>query len=421
MKIMFSDRGLLTVVAIVVFVLFSLMSKDVFMILISIAMFLAMLIDLIASIFFYHRNRCRCSNSLASFKTWIWNEKIIELEFICKNFNSVISMPKWLKLQEIINLNNDKWRGLFRARFRFYGHYKIESLSISRKSLAGFLIYIENIPVEIEFIVYPETLYWVLKALALLGFYGSGIEESISSLYSISTFYGEFKGSREYMPGDAMKRIDWRTTAKLERIFIKEFYFGETFSEGLVADSRCIGRYTCDRIASAILSLAITQYLTGNIKIICNYSEGYCVEFKNNRELLLHVMNIIFKMNIVEYDQLYEFVEPVTVDILRKTLKDIEGEMGHSQKNILGIANKINQLYIVSMLLHNQDAILDVLRSIIEKSISVLIFTVSKPWLDARSVIEAYAISKNHENILNALKSMNINIVYTDLGVRTNE
>jgi hypothetical protein len=110
----------------------------------------------------------------------------------------------------------------------------------------------------------------------------------------------------------------------------------------------------------------------------------------------------------LDYDQLYEFVEPSTVDVLQKLLKF------HNVKERRDIVTE-DFVYTITTLLHDVQRILDMSRKALLRSLQYTILTPARPWIDARSASEANAIRKSHENVVRALKAVGVNVVELDI------
>jgi len=68
----------------------------------------------------------------------------------------------------------------------------------------------------------------------------------------------EYAGSRTYMPGDRLRSIDWKHSAKLQRPVVKR-YLNETYSNGILLVNRTVADVDqADRLVYELLSAALT-------------------------------------------------------------------------------------------------------------------------------------------------------------------
>ena len=82
----------------------------------------------------------------------------------------------------------------------------------------------------------PEILSQVtrldLRARVLVEGFLAGLHESPYKGFSV-----EFSDHRKYVPGDELKRVDWKVYAKTDRYYIKRFEAETTMECHLLVDS----------------------------------------------------------------------------------------------------------------------------------------------------------------------------------------
>jgi uncharacterized protein (DUF58 family) len=407
MSIRLTERGLLLFCMLLPLVAISIAVGDVVMLIMAIATGGVMVFDLTFTLFYVRRDRCSCAGRGGRYRQWVWEEKELELFLFCKKPVTNLHLPKWASLQEIQHADN----GVFvriKTAFDFYGSYRLTAV-VEKPSFLRLYTALESIDTGVEFVVYPEALYWVLRIVRTLEALSRGFgEHELHKLLPTPTGLGEYIGSREYAAGMPIKRVDWRATAKHGKLYIKLFSPGGEAGYLLAFDRRCIGRYTCDRIASALLSTAAALAENGLKTSLCYVDEEKCFVFSKSEELLLHALNVVFQLRVVDYDQLYEFVEPSTVDVLQKLLKF------HNVKERRDIVTE-DFVYTISALLHDVQRILDMSRKALLRGLQYTILTPARPWIDARGTSEANAIRKSHENVVRALKAVGVNVVELDI------
>jgi hypothetical protein len=407
MSIRLTERGLLLFCILLPLAAISIAVGDVVMLIMAIATGGVMVFDLTFMLFYVRRDRCSCTGCGGRYRQWVWEEKELELFLSCKKPVTNLHLPKWASLQEIRYADN----GVFvriKTAFDFYGSYRLTAI-VEKPSFLRLYTALESIDTGVEFVVYPEALYWVLRIVRVLEALSRGFgEHALHQLLPTPTGLGEYIGSREYAAGMPIKRVDWRATAKHGKLYIKLFSPGGEAGYLLAFDRRCIGRYTCDRIASALLSTTVALAENGLKTSLCYVDEEKCFVFSKSEELLLHALNTVFQLRVVDYDQLYEFVEPSTVDVLQKLLKL------HNVKERRDFVAE-DFVYTISTLLHDVQRILDMSRKALLRGLQYTILTPARPWIDARSASEANAIKKSHENVVRALKAVGINVVELDI------
>jgi uncharacterized protein (DUF58 family) len=408
MALKLTRRGLLVLSLAITSLAISVTTSDVLMLGFSLTLLSLVAADALHA-YVTTRTRCTCVKCDEVYRGWVWKERELTVELGCGGALGVARSPSWVR---VLGTTVDRGRVVvnLRTSFRFYGRYRLW-LEVLRGGRLGLCRAVEHVDSGPEFVVYPETLYWVLRALALLGLRGGfTVEPSGAYTYALADA-GEYVGSREYALGSSLRRIDWRSTAKFGRLYVKEFSLGEAPSEVLLVDPRCIGRYTCDRIASAVLSVALSRYGAEFPLAVCRTDGGGCRVFSGGRELLLYVLDLVLKLGVVDCDQLYEFVKPTAAEAIRKLLGGSGRGVAVAERDALARADT---LYVVSTLLHDARSVLDLLDSVRRRGVRCVVLTAPRPWLDARSLSEAYAIYRSFTNVVEALRSSGAEVVAAD-------
>jgi hypothetical protein len=408
MAIKLTKRGLLALSLSATFLAFSAVTADILMLVLSSAIATALLADVLYTSRAVARARCACVDCGGTLRLWVWEEKDITVRLRCGRFVGVARSPSWVKVLGV-SLASDEVSISIRTSFKFYGRYRLW-LEILRGGYLGLCRKVERVDSGLELVVYPETLYWVLRALAVLGLRGGVPAEPSESHTPLLADAGDYVGSREYFPGSSLRRVDWRSTAKFGRLYVKEFSMGGGLSETLLLDVRCLGRYTCDRIASAVLSAAMARYGADSVTV-CHIGGGGCRTFSGGGGLVLYALDLVLKLGVVDYEQLYEFVKPATVATLRKLLGAPESVGSGVERGVLARSDVV---YIVSTLLHDARAVLDIAGEAMARGAKCVVLTAPRPWLDAGSLSEAYAIYRSFSNVVSALKSAGAEVVAVD-------
>jgi len=112
------------------------------------------------------------------------------------------------------------------------GCYSSASTTLESSGPLGLMVRRRTFHLPLKLTVYPR--YYQMEGLpaaeATWAEWGHGVRSSAAD---------EFYGSREYQPGDPLKRIHWRNTARLGYFMLKEF---EQASQGTVAVALEMGR-----------------------------------------------------------------------------------------------------------------------------------------------------------------------------------
>jgi len=99
------------------------------------------------------------------------------------------------------------------------GIYKIGPVKLETTDPLGLFVFTANLEAETEIVVHPEPLAARDFAVGGEGSYGTR-ERDGKTRKGIGM---EFHGVREYRPGDALRRVHWRTTARTGQLAVVEF------------------------------------------------------------------------------------------------------------------------------------------------------------------------------------------------------
>lgn len=109
------------------------------------------------------------------------------------------------------------------------GRLGIRRIAMRISDQRGLFSALVESPLEASIEVYPAPL--PRKALTPIALYG-GVEHR-----RISPTGVEYAGTRQYEQGDDLRKIDWKATARLTRLMVKEFHAEENFPVTILLDT----------------------------------------------------------------------------------------------------------------------------------------------------------------------------------------
>jgi len=412
-----TQRGLGLLFSLIPLTIISCITLDPIIAVTTAAILLILLGDLICFTYTVRKNPCICNDRIEK-RIWIWDNPSIELKITCKNGVNVTNTPSWLIPQQV-DLVDNILKIRIKASFPYYGLYEVNNISIERISKLRLFKTQSDVNVLIRFKVLPETLYWLIIALNILGIgkgYGgihdiSELTIKVSELRSISGVYYE---TREYTPGDPLKRIDWKATARRRKLMVKEFREELSGAGALCFDEECIGPHTCDSIASAILSITIAAVRQGiPITTVVDLTRSNIIKFSNPKYMLMYFINKVLELNIVDKLDLYEYIEPPTLREIQEKLAILLNKNIYVKRKTTSPIELLREgnIIIVSNIIHNTKRILDITDKLSHKRVRTTLITPDKPWIDGRDLEEAYRIYTTHNLVIEKLRKMNINVV----------
>jgi uncharacterized protein (DUF58 family) len=275
-----------------------------------------------------------------------------------------------------------------------------------------------EIPFNLQVKAYPRFLAWIVEVARFIEYGG---EHGPGGLPGKRKGLGlEYLETREYYPGDPLRFIDWKATARLSKLMVKEFYEDVYGSAHLIYDVRSLGPVTSDKLASLFLSAALNLAYAG-LPVTLTIKSGSKIIFEAEKmnpiealkTALAHVMETY---HISEWD-IYEVCEPKPSRSLLKTLKAARAEglaklLEFKLKNLQGTpiikqirqsSQKLDITYICSIV-HEAATLIEISDEAALKQHRLRILTPAKPWIDAKNLEEAYTFYISYQKTFTALQ-----------------
>lgn len=373
------------------------------------------------------RKACEARPPAFEARMWAWEERVLRLEILCPRAEGLEGLPGWLAVERI-----SKVRGgiaaILRASSKSPGLYSVEGLVVVGRSPLGLFTRRAPVRVRIAARVLPEALYWVREALKLLAggpgaFAGDSrgpgrgaAEGSLVLAAWAAERAGEYYVSREYVPGDDLRRIDWKATARTMKLHVKEFRGSGGSGISLLLDFRCIGRHTCDSVASSALSLAIFSWRDGvQIYEIVEIASGLTIRGPRREEALAWILSRILSpevARVLEMDA-YEVADPPTLREVERILARLGSSRALRWRGHLGDAARA---IIVTSIVHDAASALDAVERINLGGGRAAVLTPPRPWADARDLREAYSLYMTYVRAVEKLRRMGAEVFARDRG-----
>jgi len=164
------------------------------------------------------------------------------------------------------------------------GVYRLQDLELGTTDLLGLFEFSRPTPgVSVDLVVYPQIVPLSLFRAARSA--AAGDVEVITSNRAGSSI--EFFGVREFLPGDELRRIHWRTTARTGKLAVVEYE--EVIARGMTlildlergTEQGPVGNSTLDCAARAAASLANLACSQGvGVELVARGSEDWSVEIQ---------------------------------------------------------------------------------------------------------------------------------------------
>ena len=277
-----------------------------------------------------------------------------------------------------------------------------------------------KIPFWLEVTAYPRALPFIIEALKMIGRSGYGGETA-----SVRKGRGtEYLWSREYQIGDSLSSVDWKASARLEKLIVKDFSEESYKAIGLVYDVRAIGPITSDEVNAMFLSsvvsaarhgLPVTLILKDGLTLISEYRS-----IDPDTALKIAISYSIRNCIVKGWD-VYELLEPKTASQVLSIIRELEAsglletiqlKMDTLNEVILRLSLQEAIIYYVGNIVLDSEFILELSRRAKINNSEVVVLTSEKPWADLEKLDEAYVMYLSYSKILDALQKIGSNVMF---------
>jgi hypothetical protein len=390
-----TGRGLALAYAVITLTLLSIISRDPVLAIVAAPLALTLALDLVA-LMLRARGECRVELDRVELRLHLGDRVEVNGRIKCGDVINVMSSG----LLRVKGFKRGSQATVsFEVEGLHVGSYEVTGVDVLRVTPLGTLTFTSRAPIRLNVRVTPRAAYLLALAYEVLA--GGGPNPGLSELESIvRSDSGVYVYTREYMPGDSLRRVDWKATARRLRFMVKEYRL-ELGSLGLLAlDLRCLGERTCDDIASAALLIAIGLPVEGRINVL-ELDTGRLLEM-GQRELLAYTISRILEPEIAGRLDLQEYVPPPTLGELQR----IALKLGYKTKAKTIQASTQGATAILTTLLVENRKTLEVVEKARSRGDTTIIVTPRKPWLDMGSLEQAYIAYTTYTKTAAKIKNM---------------
>ncbi|HLI47004.1 MAG TPA: DUF58 domain-containing protein [Geobacterales bacterium] len=277
---------------------------------------------------------------------------------------------------------------------------------------------------ELEIRIKPKIVAIAMEILGIL----EGLRKGRGGMMmgeTVSRFIGhgfEYLGSREYHPGDDLRRIDWKATARRFQLMIKEFHREMGGRIGLIYSNYNIGPNTNDDMVSDFLLILLNAAKEDIPVKVTMIENGQIIDIpvSDPTEILAICLDRLLKYSGVSYEEIYQIIEedPYFRDFKLMNLERFQEFVKLSKEKVMRDAkigknfmsffepensNETEAIIIFSSLIKDSRLISSSALMMRFPNVRLYIAYHSKPWLDAKNLEEAYLMYKKMNSVLNYL------------------
>ena len=283
-----------------------------------------------------------------------------------------------------------------------------------------------RMPLWLEVAAYPRALPFIIEALRMIGKIGYGGEVA-----GVRKGRGtEYLWSREYQIGDSLSSIDWKASARLEKLIVKDFSEESYKAIGVIYDIRAIGPITSDELNALFLSsvvsaarhgLPITMILKNGLTLISEY------HLIDPDTALKIAISYSIKNYITNSWDVYELLEPKAASQVLSIVKELEAldlleTIQLKVKTLNEIISKLAlqdaMIYYVGNIVLDSEFILELSRRVKANNSELIVLTSEKPWADLDKLDEAYIMYLSYSKMLDALQKMGSTVMFYKESLR---
>lgn len=131
------------------------------------------------------------------------------------------------------------------------------------------------------------------------------------------------------------------------------------------------------------------------------------------RSVLAYVVRRVLSMNIVDYVDIYEYVEPLTPKELESILSSLlEGRVKFT-KRPMKIPRTVTtgEVLVSNVIVHNVKDFLGLIEELIVLGVRPIVITASRPWVDVKDIEKAYETYQTYWLVLSKLSKLGVKVV----------
>ncbi len=333
---------------------------------------------------------------------------------------------KWLKLGSS-NIPEGEWPIDLNISGELAGMFSSDGISAAAISRYGLLSTRVVIALNIRLKVYPRFFASAIAALEFLMRSGAGSEGEVErNLLGLGLEYAE---TREYLPGDSLRRVDWKATARLSSLMIKHFYREGGGALHIIYPIDAPGPRTHDELATQLIDLVLSSAVRGSPISVTAYEKGTrLMSFTGSgRSVLASTLSLVFATTGTTYDDVYSVLDVVPIsqerralllahnkrlaELIQRAAKNGDFESDYRDLAVhLASLDIIPSFILLSSLVASRRLVAETIQELRGRRAGVTVVYPLRPWSDARNLEEAYLMARSQEQMLRFAETSGCNI-----------
>lgn len=291
-------------------------------------------------------------------------------------------------------------------------NYNYDEVEASLSSRYDLMTGVTEIPFGVEFNVYPRVFSASIDALSFLEGYGiQGAGEQVSQMKGRGYEYAD---SREYVPRDSLKMINWKASARLNRLIVKEYYMESSGAIHILYENMVSDPVSSDVLSACFLrtvqSFAEAGWVIGLSIIEDGVIRTHEVALHPDRAVASALRYVLGNKEHV-FRSFYEILDPVykpRIDVLM----DGELPVGRFEMNQIKeelLRTSFGGVIYISALIDNPINLIEVADAARMSGTRMVALEPCSPWLYG-GLEDAYRVMAHYEK-------MNRNLMRSGVGI----
>ncbi|MDI9619963.1 MAG: DUF58 domain-containing protein [Candidatus Nezhaarchaeota archaeon] len=337
-----------------------------------------------------------------------------------KSVKVTVASPGWMAFRfrhplRFFSVHPERCAGgglLLEASPEVSGRYSSGHLEVEAEALLGAFSVRAAVPFRCDVTVIPRVVPAALEALRLALSTSPGGALGEASLPQRIGRGLEYAETDEYLPGDDVRRIDWKATARLGRLMVKRFHEELGGDVNLIFDLKSSSPASRDLSATVFLSLATAlsaSEVPYRITLLHPDGRAEAFKFRDWKSALLTAVNHALSAVEVGYSYLYEVLAPSSSREALALLRMLDGAYGEPAASHWG-SEGWSDAVAVSCLVGDLTWLVDVHEEAEGRGGRLLVYACSKAWLGCGRLEEAYAARERFFRLVSALRRRGIEV-----------
>lgn len=348
-----------------------------------------------------------------------------------RSFSSAIRAPRpvtldlasapWLRAGRS-SFPEGSWPFEFALVPELAGTYAIEAIPGEAQGRFGLFASRVAIPFKVSLRAYPRLIAAAIAALEYLTRVGAGTEGEVEKNYLGPGL--EYAETRGYLPGDNLRRVDWKATARSESLMIKRYYSEGGGAVHVIYFVEAPGHIAHDELATQLLDLVVSSAVRVTPVSVTAYEGGQRLTTFEGKgwEVVINTLNLVLAESKITYDDLYSFLDVSSLSKERRELVAagrsrfaalLGRASGKRQALVSDFRGLIRELaspdltasfVLLAALVSNRDVLAEIVEDLRYRRAETTVVYPPRPWRDAASLAEAYALQASHEKMLDFLE-----------------